>query len=92
MDPNLSQALHLLNGETVHQKIIEGKVVERLLESDYSPAEIIDELYFRCLARKPTNEERANLMAEIDGQENKRQALEDIFWAILNSREFVFNH
>ncbi len=92
MDPNLSQALHLLNGETVHQKIIQGKVVERLLNSDHSPAEIINELYFRCLARMPTDSERENLIAKIEGEVNQKQALEDIFWAILNSREFVFNH
>jgi hypothetical protein len=92
MDPNLSQALHLLNGETVHQKVIEGKLVERMLAENSSHDEIIDELYFRCLTRNPTEAERAGLIAEIAATKNKQQALEDIFWAILNSREFVFNH
>ncbi len=92
MDPNLSQALHLLNGDTVHNRIIEGKLIATRLAEQKTHDEIIDELYYRCLARKPTDQERQNLHAEIALNENKQQALEDVFWAILNSREFVFNH
>ncbi len=92
MEPSLSQALHLLNGSTVHSKVIQGKVVPTLLEAGKSPVEVIDELYVRCLGRKPNDQERQALVAEVDAQEDKKTALEDIFWAILNSREFVFNH
>ena len=55
MEPNLSQALHLLNGDTVNSKIKEGKVVERLLAEQKSPQQVIDELYIRCLSRHPTD-------------------------------------
>jgi hypothetical protein len=92
MDPNLSQALHLLNGDTVHKRIIDGKLIETWLKENKTHDEILDQLYYRCLARKPNDRERQQLTAEIAANENKQQALEDVFWAILNSREFVFNH
>lgn len=92
MDPSLSQALHLLNGDTVHRKVLQGKVVEKLMQAKKSHDEILNELYLRSLGRMPTDSERAALKAEIDANENKLRVLQDIFWAILNSREFVFNH
>ncbi len=92
MDPSLSQALHLLNGSTVNNKIKQGKLVERLVAEKKSHDQILDEIYQRCFSRLPTEKERVAIQQEISTQENKTQALEDIFWALLNSREFVFNH
>jgi rubrerythrin len=92
MDPSLSQALHLLNGTTVNNKIKQGKLVERLVSEKKTHDQILDEIYQRCFSRLPTEKERVAIQQEISTQENKTQALEDIFWALLNSREFVFNH
>ncbi|MDV6032962.1 MAG: DUF1549 domain-containing protein [Phycisphaera sp. RhM] len=92
IEPNLSQALHLLNGETVGGKIGEGKLIERRLTEGKQPAEIVDELYVRCLTRKPTDIERQKLGEAIATSSDVKVTLEDIFWALLNSREFVFNH
>ncbi len=92
MDPSLSQALHLLNGSTVNNKIKQGKLIERLIAENKSHDQILDEIYQRCFSRLPTDKERTAIQQEISTQENKTQALEDIFWALLNSREFVFNH
>lgn len=92
MEPNLSQALHLLNGSTLHSKIQAGKVVEAQLADGDSPEQIIENLYIRCLTRRPTQKEMASLQEMLATEENKRQALEDLFWALMNSREFVFNH
>ena len=91
-EPNLSQALHLLNGTTVNNKIRSGKVVQKMLDQEMSPKEIINEVFMRSLARKPTSTELDALLAQVQSQKNKKAALEDIFWAVLNSREFVFNH
>jgi hypothetical protein len=67
-------------------------VVERQLEEGREPAAVVEELYLRCLSRLPTEEETTRLVAEIAGVDNKRQALEDLFWALLNTKEFVFTH
>jgi hypothetical protein len=92
VEPNLSQALHLLNGDTVNSKIHEGRLIERRLAEKKTPAEILDELYIRCLARRPTGKEHAALIALLAESSDKKQALEDTFWALLNTREFLFNH
>lgn len=91
-DPTLSQALHLLNGDTVQNKIQSGGVVKRLLDEKKTPDEVIEELYLRSLGRTPTDAERGELARLVGENDNKQQALEDVFWALLNSREFLFNH
>ncbi len=92
-DPSLSQALHLLNGSSVSSKIARGKLIDTWLkEEKLSKEEIIDRIYIRCLTRKPTPEERKALIAKVGDDANLSPALQDIFWAVLNSREFVFNH
>jgi hypothetical protein len=92
MEPNLSQALHLINGDTSNNKIKQGGLIPALLKEEKTPAEIITELYIRCFTRPPREEELASLVALLDGSESKQEALEDIFWSLLNSREFLFNH
>jgi len=92
MEPNLSQALHLLNGDTIQSKIASGKLVERLLAEGKTAPQVIEALYIRCLTRKPTAKELASLAAVLAEQKNDKQVLEDVFWALLNSREYVFNH
>lgn len=95
MEPNLSQALHLLNGEATHNRINQGKVVPTLLDQGKSPEEIIRHLYTRTLTREPTSTEMEKLTAAVaEGKDRKEQAqiLADIFWALLNSKEFIFNH
>ena len=91
MEPSLSQALHLLNGDTTNNRIKQGKVVDTSLKEGKKPDQIIDELYLRCYSRKPREAEKANLLASLD-MSNPREGLEDVFWALLNSKEFIFNH
>jgi hypothetical protein len=92
MEPNLGQALHLINGESVHVKVQQGGVVGRLLEAGKTPQEVVSELYLRSLSRPPTAEEAAAIDEQLAGATEPRAGLEDVFWALLNSREFVFNH
>jgi hypothetical protein len=93
MEPNLSQALHLLNGRTVTEKVQNGGVVKRLLKEKRTPEQIIDELYARCFSRKPTPDESAKLLAAVNEKgADKEAVLNDVFWALLNSKEFIFNH
>lgn len=92
MEPNLSQALHLINGNTTNNKIRQGKLVERLLKDGKTPAEVIDYLYRAAFARPPTQAEQERLLGMVASSENRQQALEDVFWALLNAKEFIFNH
>ena len=92
LEPTLSQSLHLLNGDTTTQKIAAGGLVAKRLAEKKPPEQIIEELYIRCLSRKPTAAETKKLMDLIAPNANKQQALEDVFWSLLNTREFMFNH
>ncbi|HEV2392871.1 MAG TPA: DUF1549 and DUF1553 domain-containing protein [Verrucomicrobiae bacterium] len=92
IDPNLSQALHLLNGGTVENKIDQGGVVRKLLKKGNTPEEIIQDLYLRCFSRKPTDEELTKLEPFLKSGAKPEQVLNDVFWSLLNSKEFVFNH
>jgi hypothetical protein len=55
---------------------------------------MLDDIYLSCLARYPTAEERARLLTLLPakGSEDERQVVEDVFWGLLSSREFLFNH
>lgn len=90
--PTLSQALHMLNGSATQGKISQGKLVEGWVKEGLSEDAIIEKIFIRCLSRKPSAEEREKLLATMKEEENKQRGLEDIFWAVLNSREFMFNH
>jgi hypothetical protein len=92
MEPTLSQALHLLNGDTVNGKIQQGGVIRRLMETRKYPEERLVELYLLTLCREPTAAELERLTPLLRADGNPEQALGDIFWALLNSREFLFNH
>ncbi|WP_422931018.1 DUF1549 domain-containing protein [Singulisphaera sp. PoT] len=92
MEPTLSQALHLLNGDTVNAKIQQGGLVPKMLANKKFPEERIIELYIRSLTRTPTKEEIEKLLPTMGEGANQQQALDDVFWALLNSREFLFNH
>lgn len=90
--PTLSQALHLINGAVVEKKIREGKVIEKLLDNELSPSEVVAQLTIRCYGRSPDEQELAKLQELLGETERPVAALQDTFWALLNSREFLFNH
>ncbi|MCE9564669.1 MAG: DUF1549 and DUF1553 domain-containing protein, partial [Planctomycetes bacterium] len=92
MEPTLSQALHLLNGETVNDKLRNGGVITTLLDQKVEPLVIVERLYVSCLSRKPTPAEIETFKPFFAPGRDVKQGLEDIFWSLLNSREFIFNH
>ena len=92
MDPSLSQALHLLNGDVGNQRIQQGGVIDRWIKEGRPDTEIIDELFVRCYGRFPQERERVETLLAVQAGAGRKQALEDVFWALLNSPEFIFNH
>ena len=69
-----------------------GNLIGRRLQEKKTPEQVIDELYVRCLSRKPLPKEREKLLALVNTEPDKKKALDDAFWSLLNSREFMFNH
>ena len=92
MEPTLSQALHLLNGENTNDKLKAGGVLDKYLSEKLDPMQIVERLYIACLSRKPTPEETAAFQPAFATGTDPKLALEDLFWSLLNSREFLFNH
>jgi hypothetical protein len=92
MEPNLSQALHLLNGDSTQNKIAAGDVVGKLTQRKLTDEQIVEDLYARCLTRKPTAAEQAEVKKVLAGYKEKKKGFEDLFWSLLNSKEFMFNH
>jgi hypothetical protein len=91
--PSMVQVLHLSNGDTLNQKLSGKKscVTNLLPKRD---TEVIDKAYLACLARYPTADERKRLAAVFGEtpKDQRRAAVEDLFWAIMTSREFLFQH
>ena len=93
MEPTLSQALHLMNGDAVHQNIKRGNVVGSLIKEGKPDKEIVEDLYFRCFGRLPLEKEMKSInQALAESSDGRQPVLEDVFWALLNSKEFYFNH
>ena len=93
MEPTLSQALHLMNGDAVHDRIKSGKVVAKLVSEKKSDREVVDELFIRVFGRPPKEKEWASIQQAVaDAPEARQTVLEDLFWALLNSKEFYFTH
>jgi len=92
LEPTLSQSLHLLNGDATTGRIAQGNLIGKRLTEKLTIPQIIEELYIRTLSRKPTTGEVAKLEKILAEEPDKKKGLEDVLWALLNTREFMFNH
>lgn len=92
-ESNLGQALELVGGEQIEAQIRspEGRVSKWLAEGMTSSA-IVDEMFLATLSRLPTEQERAALVARLDQAADRKTAVEDMMWAMLNHPEFLFQH
>jgi hypothetical protein len=92
-EANLAQALHLLNSDEVQGKLSRaGARAEQLAKDTRPDAEKVDELFLWAFAHKPSSEQREIALAHIAKHaQNKKLAYENILWALINTKEFVFN-
>lgn len=92
-EPTLDQALLLLNGPTVQNKLSNPQSrLHRLLDAGTASEKILEELYLAAFARYPTQTEHERAMQYVKTRDDARQAWEDVAWALINSREFIFQH
>ncbi len=92
-ESNLSQALQMINGPTVHGKLrADAGRIAMFVKENKPDDEVITTLYLAALSRKPTQTELEAAKRHVAAQQDRRLALEDVGWAILNSKEFLFQH
>jgi len=93
-EPSISQALHLMNSPEIHEKLTHRKgQARRLALGPLPPDQVAAELYLATLSRLPTETERPLIEETFAVHGSDRQAaVEDLLWALLNTKEFLYNH
>ncbi|HZK81660.1 MAG TPA: DUF1549 and DUF1553 domain-containing protein [Humisphaera sp.] len=90
---SVSQILHLMNGSEIQAKLShESGTVAKLVRTIPDNGKLVDELYLTFLSRPPLPDERIYAIEYISRQPDRRKAVEDLAWSLLNTLEFVFNH
>ena len=93
--PTMVQVLHIANGDTMNMKLAaKDNLIGKALAAKMSDASLLEQLFLSALSRKPTAAESGPLLKELAATppEAKRQAWEDVYWSVLSSKEFLFNH
>jgi hypothetical protein len=100
--PTITQALHIINGETLNDKLrAPESSVEMLIRLGFTDEQIVEYLYRASFSRPPTDSESSTLVRALASAEQekvvgvddpRRAAVIDISWALLTSKEFMFNH
>jgi hypothetical protein len=93
--PSMIQVLHLANGNAVNDRLASNKsIVEKLIVEKADDVRIVEEASLATLSRLPTTEEKVGFLVMLGsaGEGEKRSAIEDLFWALMTSREFLFQH
>ena len=102
-EPSMAQALHLMNSLATTEKIEHrfGRAAElaqtgyadrEVADREVADREVIDQLYLTTLSRYPTPMEQDQMVRVLAAAAMRREAVEDILWTLLNTREFIFNH
>jgi hypothetical protein len=92
-DTTMGQAFQLISGPEV-ERLLAGRKnrLARLIDAGLDDAAILDDLYWAALTRPPTEQERTGDLLYISQNRERRAAFEDICWALLNAKEFVFRN
>jgi Protein of unknown function (DUF1553) len=103
-EPSMTQALHLANGTTINDKLrSDASAAAKMIAGKSDDREIVDRLFLSALSRHPTGPEGERMLKVLKeaatGQSDpkaiaaaRRQAVEDLYWAVLTCPEFLFNH
>jgi hypothetical protein len=88
---SIPQALELLNGSTLNNAVRTSPTVGEMVSNKTSAAEIVAEVYLSTLSRYPTPAEVNYTTSVLKGAAPTKEWIEDVYWAVLNAREFAFN-
>jgi hypothetical protein len=90
---NLAQSLHLLNSNEIQGKISGGsRIAAWMNDKEKSDSDKMTELFLTCYSRPPTADEMEIALKHIEAKKDKKkEAYEDLMWALLNTKEFLFN-
>ncbi len=93
-DTSVVQALHLMNSPTLHQKITDqAGLAKKLADGQLAGPQVVEELYLRTYNRFPTEDELAVAVPLLEGDSAQRKtAIEDLLWALMNTPEFTFKN
>jgi hypothetical protein len=94
-EPSMAQALHIANGDTLNQKLEQkDNRIASLLAAKLPDEKIVEEAYLLTLTRLPTEKEmaKATELLKSAAADDRRATLEDIFWSLMGSKEFLFHH
>ena len=97
-EPNVAQALHVINGDTLNQKLSDPTgYAAQAVKKAVPNSQAIEHLYLAAYGREPKEEEKSRLVdilwkAEGETPETRQKAIEDLMWAMLTSKEFLFNY
>ncbi len=89
------QVLHISNGKTLNGKLQSmANNISRAVKAKMPESQIIEELYLSALSRYPTAKEKAEIQQALAAapEAERRAALEDLYWGVLSSTEFLLNH
>ena len=94
LEPSVAQVLHLLNAPELQAKLAhDGGTAARLAATITDDGRLAEEIYAICFSRPPTVAERATAVAFLVKRgEQRRAAVEDLLWSLMNTLEFTFNH
>src|SRR5688572_16121723 len=93
MEPALPQTLFRMTDPTLTQKLqAKGNRTAKLARSELSNEEAVEELFLATLTRVPTANEKAGALEYLKGTKNRAEGLQDVLWALINTREFILNH
>jgi hypothetical protein len=90
-EPAVPQTLFLMTDERLLNKMATGRLAG-LLAGKLADAEIVEELFLATLSRFPSEKEKGAALAHVREKKDRRAALVDVLWALINTREFVLNH
>lgn len=90
LEPNLVQTLHMMNSGYVNGKIRGGEYTRSLVRAKMADEEVIRQVFLRTVCREPQAHEKAAALQALSQSKNRQEWIEDLLWAILSSREFLF--